>query len=96
MAFLGPAAKSLSGTTGCCHLAVDLLPALLFRLRLISSGEGKKRISLIMGLQFWVCSLELKLLVWGGARTGRSCALPLQGDELSPAPRNKQRQGGRM
>lgn len=27
------------------------LSALLFRLRLISSGEGKKRISLLMGLR---------------------------------------------
>jgi hypothetical protein len=33
-------------------------------------------------------------LVWGGAGTGRSCALPLQGDELSLAPRNKQRGEG--
>lgn len=66
---------------------------MLFRLRLIS-GEGKKRISLIIGFQeFWVCRLEPKLSVWGGARTGRSCALPLQGDELSLASRNKQRGG---
>lgn len=39
---------------------------MLFRRRLISSGEGKKRISLIIGFQeFWVCRLEPKLLVVG-------------------------------
>lgn len=48
-----------------------------------------------MGLQeFGICRLELKLLMWGGAQTGRRCALPLQGDELSLTPRNKQGGGG--
>lgn len=42
-----------------------------------------------------MCKPELKLVMWGGALTGRGCALPLQGDELSLAPRNKQvRVGG--
>lgn len=57
---------------------------------------GEKQTSLTEGFQeVLVCKPELKLVVWGGALTGRGCVLPLQGDELSLAPRNKQvRVGG--